>query len=283
MLLTAQCVGCDYLSIVTTSNAAAAPIPPWLATAVLRRVGEFTAQLRTVTDTAVSVPNLEWSVSDLAQHVASLASHFARLHADGAAFERPSDWAAFANERRAHITSTDAGELADLIDAELGAYVELLVNSDKRWLYGREFSTEILMGLLLDELIIHGMDLAGASGADSPVFEADEANAAAEAAVMTTPIFIDPAKAAAQPDGVYHLKFRGGKHFTWEKAGDVMISTEGKPAKADAHLNTDPAMFMLSSLGRVSQARAALSGKMVSYGWKPWRFIGVGGMVFDGI
>lgn len=258
-------------------------VEPWLASAALERVGEFATQLRTVGDTSVRVPNLDWTVADLAQHVASLPSHFGRLQDDAAGFVRPTDWAAFADERRAHITETDAAKLADFIDTELSTYVQLLTESERRWLYGSEFDTTILMGLFLDELIIHGMDLAGATGADAPVFEENEANAAAEAAVITTPLFIDPVKAAAQPDGVYHLKFRGGRHFTWTKTGNGLVTTEGKPAKADAHLNTDPAMFMLSSLGRVSQVRAALSGKMVSYGRKPWRFIGLGGMVFDGI
>jgi hypothetical protein len=42
-------------------------------------------------------------------------------------------------------------------------------------------------------------------------------------------------------------------------------------------------MFMLSSLGRVSQVKAALSGKMVTYGRKPWRFVGLGNVVADGL
>ena len=110
-----------------------------------------------------------------------------------------------------------------------------------------------------------------------------EARAAVDAIMRTTPVFIDAGKARAQPDGVYHVRFKGGQSYTWTKAGPVLEVTVGKPAKADAHLVADPTMFLLSSLGRVSQVRAGLSGKMVAYGRKPWRFLGLGKIAVEGV
>ena len=46
--------------------------------------------------------------------------------------------------------------------------------------------------------------------------------------------------------------------------------SDGKPSGAAAHLIADPATFVMLSLGRVSQVKAALTGKVIAYGRKPW-------------
>ncbi len=70
---------------------------------------------------------------------------------------------------------------------------------------------------------------------------------------------------------------------TWTKEGGELRISEGKPARPDAKMKADPVMFLLSSLGRVSQARAALSGKMRVSGRRPWRFLGLSKIVVDGV
>lgn len=263
---------------------AVTPVERWLLDAVVRRGADFAEQLRSVPDTSVQVPNLEWSVADLAQHVASLPWHFRDLHDAGQGFDAPADWAAWSKTRRTHVTETDPGLLADMIDSEFADIVtELGTDPGPRWFYGFEAPPSTIAAMLVNEAVMHGRDLAGVTGAKPPTLEPNEAHAAANATMLSTHIFIDAEKTAQQPNGVYHVKFRGGKDFTWTKSGAELIITEGKPAKADAHLNADAAMFMLSSLGRVSQVAASLSGKMITYGWKPWRFLGLGNIAAEGI
>ena len=97
------------------------------------------------------------------------------------------------------------------------------------------------------------------------------------------PAFVDSAKAAAQPDGIYHVKLRGGTDWTWTKSGGALHVSAGKPTKADAHLNTDPEAFILSSQGRIGQIAPALTGKSIAYGKKPWRLLGLANIVADGV
>lgn len=137
--------------------------------------------------------------------------------------------------------------------------------------------------LFLNEFIVHGQDLAAVTGAPKPTHTPAMAHRAIDGMFTTTPAFVDPDKAAAQPDGVYHLKFRGGLDYTWTKSGRELLITKGKPAKADAHLNADPIAFILSSLGRIGQIKPALTGAIVSYGKKPWRFLGLGTVLADGV
>ena len=121
------------------------------------------------------------------------------------------------------------------------------------------------------------------SGAAKPSYERREANLAVDAIMVTTEFFVDEAKAQAQPDGVYHLQFRGGHDYTWTKQGGRLMIVQGRPAKADARMNADPAKFLMTALGRYGPIRAGLTGGMVAYGRKPWRFVGLGTIAVDGV
>lgn len=262
-------------------------VAPWLMGAARTRVAEFSSQLRSLPQGAsgsTPVPGLEWTVADLAQHVACLPNYWIKQVGGNGPFTMPDDFAAFSDQARAHITETDPGALADLIHAEFEALFDDLAGPVReRWLYGKSVSAAHICGLTVSELVMHGGDLAAVTKGKAPTFTRDEANAAVDGLLVTTPVFIDPDKAARQPDGVYHVSFRGGQDYTWTKQGPTLSIKVGRPAKPDARMSADPAMFLLSSLGRVSQVRAGLSGKLVSYGRKPWRFLGLGTMAADGV
>lgn len=163
---------------------------PAIASSTRQRVAEFCAQLRNrpagVTG-ATQVPNLDWTVADLAQHIACLPSYWNRIGEGRDHFEVPDNFAAFSDKARAHITETDPDALADLIDEEFTAYLDdLAASPDKpRWLYGRPVTAANLGGLVLSELVVHGQDLAAVTGAPPPSFTSDEANAAVDALFAT--------------------------------------------------------------------------------------------------
>jgi len=255
--------------------------------AVRRRVLEFGEKLRSCPDGVdgnTPLPNLTWTVADLAQHVACLPNYWENVIGESDPFVVPDDFAAFSDQARAHITQTAPGELADLVETEFDSYLsDLVENPRQRWIYGRAATASEICGLAISELIVHGADLAAVTGAPKPAFTSDEAHAAVAGMMLTAPVFVDPVRAAAQPDGVYQVSFRGGRDYTWTKTGGTLSIAEGKPARADARMSADPAMFVLSSLGRVGQVRAGLSGKIVSYGRRPWRFLGLGTMLVDGV
>lgn len=259
-------------------------LAPWVGEAVRRRAGEFAAQLRSGVDGAASVPGMEWSVAELAQHVASLPDYWTSFDELADGFEQPDDWTEFFAKARSHIDDRDPARLADLIDGNFDEFLDWLTEGEAQaWLYGQQVDKAIFAGFALNELILHGRDLAGATGAAEPTFERREANLAADAVVSLMPVFVDPAKASAQPDGVYRVSFRDGNDYTWIKEGSTLAVEPGRPPKADADLIADQATFLLASLGRISQLRAGLSGKMISYGRRPWRFLGLGSIAVDSV
>ena len=257
---------------------------PWLQKSWNHAVEEFVANLRRATDGSRAVPGLDWTVTDLGQHVACLPAYWRARHAEGGHFSPPEDFAAFSNKARAHITETELGELADLVEVEFAAFMAELRNGPAtRWLYGVEVTPAQLSGLGLSELVVHGRDLSGVTHAAEPTLDRAEANLVVDAMMAISPVFVDPDKARAQPDGIYHLAFRGGDSFTWTKRGAELVIERGKPPRADAHLNCDPWIFLLSSLGRIGQVRAAIGGGTIAYGRRPWRFLGLGAIVADGV
>ena len=259
-------------------------VEAWMAEAVRQRARAFADQLRACAHGGIPVPNLEWTVADLGQHVACLPAFWEDQHAHGADFQRPDDFAACSDAARAHITETEPNHLAAQIERELDDYLELLAAGDgQRWLYGVPTTASNMCGLALNELVLHGRDLAAVTGADKPTFERREANLAVDASMVTTAFFVDEAKARARPDGIYHLRFRGGHHYTWTKRGGELVVEQGRPERADAHLNADPAVFLMTALGRYGQIRAALTGGMLAYGRRPWRFFGLGTVMSDGV
>ncbi len=247
-------------------------------------IGAFSDQLRTDVDGSARVPNLEWTVVDLASHLASLPGLYRLQHEAGSNYELPERFSGFADRARAHISSTDPAELADLIESEMAQFIDELGGPDDvRWQWAQESKSRHTVALLHNEFIMHGQDLAAVTGARVPRHSEEQARRIVPAMFVTTPAFVDREKALAQPDGVYHVKMRGGADYTWTKQDARLSISDGKPTKADARLNADPIMFIMSSLGRVGQVRAALSGGVVAYGRKPQRFLGLGNVISDGI
>ena len=256
---------------------------PALIDAARARVQAVTNDLRQISDGDRAVPGLDWSVTDLGQHVACLPSFWSGLDAAGSNFDRPDDFAAYSQAARAHIEETEPNDLADRIDAEFEAFITDLSADRSRWLYGIPTTATNMLGLTLNECVLHGRDLAAVTGTKPPTFEPAEANAAVAAIMVTTPVFVDAERAEAQPDGVYHLHFRGGRDYTWTKRGAELIVTDGRPARADARLNADPAAFLMASLGRIGNARVAATGAMIAYGRRPWRFLALPKLTVDGV
>ncbi len=254
----------------------------WLRREVRSAAAAFAADLRGVTDTGVKVPNLDWSVAELGAHLAALPHLYREQHRVGVDFEPPADWAAFSRGARAHITTTDATELADLITDGIEALLVPDDPNEERLLYGCRTNVYNTAAGALTECILHGQDLGTLTGRKPRMYRR-HAVAGIEQQMAITPVFVDRAK-AAELAGVYGLSFRGGPDFTYRIDGGGGLAVErGRPVRADARLNADPVAFLATGLGRMHPIVAGLTGRIVAYGRKPWRMIQLGDIVVDGV
>lgn len=254
----------------------------WLRGELPAVAARFGRQLRTVADPGARVPNLAWSVAELGRHVASLPHLYRRSHEAGRDFVIPDDWPTFSAGARAHITATEPGELADLVESEAATLVVVDDPAEPRWLYGRLSTAAGLAAGMLVECVLHGQDLGRLTG-DKPRLTRRQALAAIPQQMAILPVFVDPRK-AARLHGTYGLRFRGGDDYTYriDDTGRLVVEL-GRPERADARMIADPAAFISSSLGRSSAVVAALTGRIVAYGRKPWRLAQLGDAAIEGV
>lgn len=256
----------------------------WLAADVNAAVAALCDQFRSGVDGSTKVPNLDWTVGELGAHVACMPALYRRQHDLGTDFEPPLDWAVFSIAQRAHITERDPATLADLIEEEVARYLGEIDELDEpRWLYGQQTTAGNIAAALLSEATLHGYDLAALTGAEKRKLDRRQGNAIVDASMRLAPAFVDPAKVAELPDGTYHLRFRGGNDYTYRVADGRLEIEDGRVGKADAVMSAAPEAFAMISLGRGNQVAAAITGKVVAYGRKPWRLMALGNIVADGV
>lgn len=267
----------------------------WLRAEIRSASAAFEAQLRTLVGDpgsadagsagSLRVPNLEWTVRDLTAHLVSLPGLYEELNRAPEPFETPASWPDYSRGVRAHLDDVDATSLADRLQPETERLLEILGDDgEKPWtLYVETTAAKVGAGYL-GELLMHGQDLAALTGA-SVDLTTEQGHAIVAAMMTLAPAFVDP-DAARRCPGVYHLRFRAGdrvQDFTyWVAAGRLSVA-EGRPDRADARLVADPAAFALVAMGRMSQARAGLTGRIMGYGRKPWKFIALGKLRVDGV
>jgi len=125
-----------------------------------------------------------------------------------------------------------------------------------------------LLAVELGEVLVHGYDIAGASGLNWPI--------AAEHAALTVggllpilPHVIDPAKAAGF-DARFAFRIRGGIEATFVFDNGVLQIEEAGTEPVDCHLSVDPATYLLLSFDRINPTIPTLQGKIVAWGRRPW-------------
>jgi hypothetical protein len=165
----------------------------------------------------------------------------------------------------------DLDQLADLLVAEVDDLLEQLGDDGSRPVpfFGMEHSVAGLGGVLLGELLLHGLDRARPQERPWTITK-KEAVAVLDGLLPAVGHTVDPG-AAAKAAGTYHLRIRGGDDWTINVGdGDGMATVRrGRPVRADLHVSADPLAFLLVGFGRASRRRALLTGRMIGWGRKP--------------
>lgn len=182
----------------------------------------------------------------------------------------------------------DPAKLADRIEASVDAAMtwmgEAVENDVRTWfLPGIEVPLSFLTCHLLNELTVHGYDIAKAEGVPWPIPKAT-ARLVVEGFLLE--VMTHLRSQLLQPGRVtgvrvtYHLHIRGGGGATIRIADGDMTVTKGPPSgRIDCHISADPVGFMLVTWARVSQWNAIAKGQLLAYGRKPWMGLKLRGML----
>jgi uncharacterized protein (TIGR03083 family) len=244
------------------------------AAAAIERAGRRVAELFShVDEPDRGVRGLEWSLGDLATHLAARTQLFAAYLAGTATPE--GEIAGIAEENARHIRERRDRPLADQIE-EMRSNVASFVATTRGKLGADPFPwySELTLdvarasGLLLGELVVHGLDAARTLGRPWPI-AANDARTIIRAAAVLAPWYVD-AEATRGDRSTYRVSVRGGPVFRI-RIDDGTASVEPADGDADCTIRADPAALLLVSYGRISRWRAAATGKLVATGRRPWR------------
>lgn len=129
-------------------------------------------------------------------------------------------------------------------------------------------TTSTVLAVELGEVLVHGYDIARASGLNWQIPK-DEAAVAVGGVIPLWPYFVDQ-KAAAGFKGRFDLKIRGGRHTVLEFDNAELKLEEPSAKPVDCYLSFDPAVFLLLSFNRIQPWGPLLQGKLTTSGRRFW-------------
>ncbi|WP_367128507.1 maleylpyruvate isomerase N-terminal domain-containing protein [Saccharothrix sp. HUAS TT1] len=231
----------------------------------------------------------DWTVADTAAHVAIVGRLNAGLIAedlsplDDPELDRGWQESSFGGFARLNTLSLEhfPERALDVVSNTLLEEVDLLLNRardvDPRelrpWLGGARLPAASLVAHQLNEVLIHGLDIARALGAPWRI--------SAHEAALTFDLFLMPMLggdtgrllAGASPTpGRVAIEFRS-KHTTpvtlTSDNGRIEVRPAGR-AKVDAQVRFHPTAMMLTVFRRTRLARSVATGKVLAFGRRPW-------------
>ncbi|OLF17228.1 maleylpyruvate isomerase N-terminal domain-containing protein [Actinophytocola xanthii] len=230
----------------------------------------------------------DWSVAVTAAHVASLAWMNTGLVGPDA---RPSvaavedallgctvDTVAEFNRRALEVfTERDPRVLVTRLRADVDHVLAATEDTDPTrtvtWLGGSQLPIIGMLAHLVNELLIHGHDIARATGADWEI-------PAADAALFFEAFFVELLRrdigdllANDEPPRERRIAVEFRSDHTTPVTlvlhrGEVSVEEPGGPT--DVRIRFDPATVNLMLFHRISKARAVLSGRVLAWGRRPW-------------
>jgi mycothiol maleylpyruvate isomerase-like protein/SCP-2 sterol transfer family protein len=238
-----------------------------------------------------SVPNADtvavgtWTIGDVAAHL----SHCLRVDTDAIA-GKPLPDAVVTRSGIAEATANllaedgerDPAALADRISALATEFDDVASRSTSAtvdWLEGTRLAPSAVAGHLLNELLVHGRDIADAVGRPWPIrrhhalLALDEGAFPLVAALSST-AFVNQEKAGSFRARV-ELRPRGGRRTVMVFDHGSLTLEAGGARDVDARVSVEAEAFLLLALGRQGMGKPILSGKLVAWGRRPWKLLRV--------
>jgi hypothetical protein len=247
--------------------------------AVASMASRITRLVRSVPD--VDAPALGvWTAGQVAAHI----THVFEVDRD-LLHEVPSplaDLADLAELTQAKVRDEDVCDpeaLAGRVEAAGAAFLETAARLDgtepRMWIGGVKATPSLLACHILNESMVHGLDLARASGRPWPI-EQREARLAFLGFIspmyraLGRPAFAVDQERAAGVQACYDVRIRGGgRVFLVFDNGGLTIE-DPSDRRVDCHLWADPRAVMLLAWHRTGLAGPVLKGQVFPWGPKPW-------------
>ncbi|MGV9710782.1 maleylpyruvate isomerase N-terminal domain-containing protein [Gordonia sp. NPDC003424] len=222
-----------------------------------------------------------WTVTDLLGHVACTPSRYLDLAAGGDDWSpRASDVADFNAKQIANLPTRDIGTLCERLLTDLDRLLDTVCHFGARvpvmhFDGDRRIRADAALGILIGEFAVHGHDVASGVGASWPIDPA-LSPLIARGRHQVLPSWVDE-DACRGHSATYDIRLRGcDERFVYEFTDGRLEIDPAEPRPADVHLSIDPVTALLAGYGRVSPTWAAMTGRAVAWGSRPWLAAGLG-------
>ncbi len=178
-----------------------------------------------------------------------------------------------------------AGRIEDSVGEFLDAMKGLRGDEAVTWLGGVVIPASAPACHLLEELLVHGYDIARAEDRPWPI-ERDHA-ALGFGFVIDALRFANPdlRRAFVDQDSArnlnvcYDFRMRGARRDFFVFEDGLVTIEEPSTRKVDCHISADPVAALLLGMGRIERTKPALTGKMVAWGRRPWLAFKMGSLL----
>lgn len=222
----------------------------------------------------------DWDITELAIHIShGMDTITAMSRGGGNLLEEISGLATLTKVMVVGEGRRPLPEIADRIDASVAGFLAAMEeaagnDSPATWFVrGSELPLSALTCHMLNELTVHGYDIAKAVGRPWPI---DRGHASLVVMGFVLPALHTLGRSmvvqekAGKARARFEVRLRGDGR-AWLRFHDGDFSVEGSPqGPVDCHLSVDPAAFLLVAWGRISQWQAIPKGQLLAWGRKPW-------------
>ncbi|MGQ0804959.1 MAG: hypothetical protein ACT4PI_13995 [Actinomycetota bacterium] len=260
-------------------SAAVATGPSHLADARTAIADITPSFVRLVRESAADGPAVgRWGIGDVACHVGHvITADTASLAGQPPPTSELPPAAVLTDAMLADDPERDLAILADRIDALLADFLAVSdapASEQVTWLGGIRLPASAVACHLLEELLVHGFDMATATNSVWTIAPEHAALALVGAAAPIVKAagptaFVDPERAQGFR-ARFDVRLRGYQRLTFVFDNGMTIDDDTS-GPIDAHVSADPVSMLLLMLRRVSAGRAILGGKITVWGWRPWR------------
>jgi hypothetical protein len=230
----------------------------------------------------------EWNVADIAVHVSHIFNVLtAAARGSGSVMDDVWDLGTMTKVMVAGESDRDFATIAERIEqgsVEFLSTVQTMAPSESRtWIIGDiEAPISMLLCHVLNEIVMHGYDIATAEKLPWPIERAD--------AALVVHGFLLPSLSALGStmvtDGAKNttasldIRVRGGGSAIFRFDRGAFTIEPGPPSgRVDCHLSVDPAGFLMVSWNRKSQWAEIARGHLLTWGLKPWVALKLRGML----
>lgn len=247
--------------------------PPTAVATVAARVADLVRSLPDVADPVVG----SWSVRELATHVTHVYQFGVELAVGAhATLEDFTQLGSFTVDLVHGDTERDPVALAERIEVGAERFLATMAGPDAsleaHWLAGIRLPRSALFGYVLLESLIHGFDLARATGRPWAV-DPGHARVVVRDFIFELLPRLGPtdmvSDRAARARATFDLQVRGvgARRLAFDR-GTLAVGPAG--GNVDCHVSADPATLLLVSFKRVGLWGPIARGQLLAWGRKPW-------------